>query len=268
MKELQEILCRVGEMPDGVDAILATVVDVKGSGYRLAGARMLIDRDGKSVGSVSGGCLEADVIERAKKVLSGSEPTVITYDTTKDDNSVFGLGMGCRGVVRVLLEPATRSESLEFVRRCFERRERGIIGTLISKTNGIELPLGSRFYSRPNGVPENRFDTQTKSLHEFLPFLLDDAASMTEGNRSLSKIYSTPHGDLEFFFETINPPTSILIFGAGHDAPPLANIAKQMGWRVSVIDHRPAWATVERFPTADEVITSRPGRSERSAFFR
>src|SRR5258706_5583595 len=257
MRELQEILRRVGEMPDGEEAILATVVDVQGSGYRLAGARMLIDREGNSIGTVSGGCLEADVIERAKRVLANSEPTVIPYDTTKDDNSVFGLGMGCRGVVRILLEPAKGNESLNFVRECLERRERAAVATLISKTNGIEMRLASRFYTRRNGTSKNSFDMQDWSLSEFLPCLADDAALVLDNDRSQWKIYDTPHGDLEFFHEVINPPTSILIFGAGHDAPPLASIAKQMGWRVSVVDHRPAWATEERFPGADEVIVSR-----------
>ena len=84
---------------------MATVVDVVGSGYRRPGARMLIDENGYSIGTVSGGCLEADVLERAKKVLETGESTVITYDTTQDENSVFGLSMGCRGIVRILLEP-------------------------------------------------------------------------------------------------------------------------------------------------------------------
>jgi xanthine/CO dehydrogenase XdhC/CoxF family maturation factor len=105
MIELKEILHRVA-VDDGDGTILATLVDVQGSGSRLAGARMLIDRNGKSIGTVSGGCLEADILERARNVLQKGEPTVVSYDTTKDENSLFGLGMGCRGVVRVLLEPA------------------------------------------------------------------------------------------------------------------------------------------------------------------
>ena len=84
-----------------------------GSGYRRPGARMLIDENGYSIGTVSGGCLEADVLERAKKVLETGEPIVITYDTTKDENSVFGLSMGCRGIVRILLEPFEKENILQ-----------------------------------------------------------------------------------------------------------------------------------------------------------
>src|SRR4051812_8079740 len=120
MLEIREILDATAGGRDD-DAILATLVDVKGSGYRLAGARMLIGREGKSIGMVSGGCLEADILERAKEVRRTGEHTVVSYDTTKDDNSVFGLGMGCHGIVRVLLEPARSSEALRFLRACFDR---------------------------------------------------------------------------------------------------------------------------------------------------
>jgi xanthine/CO dehydrogenase XdhC/CoxF family maturation factor len=109
---------------DSRQAILATVVDVKGSSYRLPGARMLIDENGRSVGTVSGGCLEADVLEHAERVLKTNAPTIITYDTTKSDDSIFGLGMGCRGVIRVLLEPARDNRLFEFWRECFEQRRR------------------------------------------------------------------------------------------------------------------------------------------------
>ena len=98
MKELQEILRKISQFATGEKAILATVVDVVGSGYRRPGARMLIDKNGYSIGTISGGCLEADVLERAKKVLRTGKPQVFTYDTTKDENSVFSLNMGCRGV--------------------------------------------------------------------------------------------------------------------------------------------------------------------------
>jgi xanthine/CO dehydrogenase XdhC/CoxF family maturation factor len=145
MMELRHILERTEADADG-DAILATLVDVKGSGYRLAGARMLIDGDGKSIGTVSGGCLEADVLERAKEVRRSGKPAVISYDTTKDDSSVFGLGMGCPGVVRVLLESTRNNDALDFIRTCFDRRKKGAITTLISKSGDVGLELGSRMF--------------------------------------------------------------------------------------------------------------------------
>lgn len=152
MKELQEILQRIEHFATSEKAILATVVDLKGSGYRRPGARMLIDRNGFGIGTVSGGCLEADVLERAKKVLETGEPAVITYDTTKDENSLFGLGMGCRGIVRILLEPVEKESDLaKVLQAALERREPQLAATLISPTG--KAPIGTRlFYNRRRGL--------------------------------------------------------------------------------------------------------------------
>ena len=256
MIELKEILHAVS-LDD--DAILATLVDVQGSGYRLAGARMLIDRIGKSIGTVSGGCLEADIIERAGKVLLTREPIVVSYDTTKDENSLFGLGMGCRGVVRVLLEPARNNNALAFIRQCFDRRESGVVSTLISKTPSVVAGLASRLFLKNDafdGIALNGLSSQIGG----------DAMAAIRENRSQTKTYETAEAKVEFFHEVINPPTAILIFGAGHDAVPLARLAGRIGWRVAVFDHRPAWISTERFPEADELIVSRPENLDDDVF--
>ena len=252
MMELRHILERTASDPSD-EAVLATLVDVKGSGYRLAGARMLIDADGKSIGTVSGGCLEADILERAKEVRDNGKPKLISYDTTKDEHSVFGLGMGCRGVIRVLLESARSNAALDFIRTCFDRREKGTITTLISNSTGsIDLALASRIFSG-NG------DRATfAELNGLSTSVSRDAAAALQENRSRAIVYPDAGGSLEFFHEVINPPTSFLIFGAGHDAIPLSRLASYLGWRISVIDHRPAYADAARFPEADDMIVSRP----------
>src|SRR5688572_962715 len=112
MKEIKEILDRVSAFGPDEKAILATVVDVQGSGYRLPGARMLMLENGETYGMISGGCLESDVLERARKVLKSGRSEVFTYDTTNEENSVFSLNMGCRGVIRILLESVGRDSSL------------------------------------------------------------------------------------------------------------------------------------------------------------
>src|SRR5215218_2942401 len=136
MKEIKEILERVSVFGPTERAILATVVDVQGSGYRLPGARMLMLENGDTFGMVSGGCLEADVLERAKKVLASGRAEVFTYDTTNDENSVFSLNMGCRGVVRILLE-------------CVGREKRTIATLIASSTLGMEL--GGRLFYEGEG---------------------------------------------------------------------------------------------------------------------
>lgn len=225
MKEFQQILAAL-ETTD--DAILATVVDVEGSGYRRPGARMLIGRDGYAIGTVSGGCLEADVLERAKKVVETGEPTIIRYDTTKDEDSVFGLGMGCRGIVRILLEIVTKdSPIIEIIRNAVEKRKRTVIATVISGDDS-----GLRVYENDELLGE---------------FKTSGAAFAIE-----------TVGGVEYFFENIAPPLMLFVFGAGHDALPLIRFAKEIGWQVTAIDHRPAFTIKERLGDADAIINKDP----------
>src|SRR5918998_4381218 len=90
----------------GERCALATVVSVEGSSYRRPGARMLVCEGGVSTGTISAGCLESDVIEHAKKVIKTGEAVLVEYDTAStSDEMAWGLGLGCNGVVRVLVEP-------------------------------------------------------------------------------------------------------------------------------------------------------------------
>lgn len=264
MKELQEILEKISRFASGEKAILATVVDVVGSGYRRAGARMLIDRNGFSIGTVSGGCLEADVLERAKKVLQTGAATIITYDTTSDENSIFGLGMGCRGVIRVLLEAVNR-ESIIF--RAFkfsvENREKAVMATLIDGENNGAVG-GRVFYNR---IEQFDFVNLPNSF-ENLESLKNDCQKFFDGaNKSKTEIYETEHGAAEFFIECLEPPLNLLLFGAGFDALPVVRFAVELGWRVTVIDHRPAFANRERLPEAAEIFAARSEDLPAELFF-
>ncbi len=180
MKEISEILNAVFNFGADERAILATVIDVRGSGYRLPGARMLMLADGQTVGTVSGGCLEADVLERAKKVLASGEPEVFTYDTTGNEDSVFSLNMGCRGVIDIRLEP----------------------------------------------------------IGKFSPVI-----------GKMRVAYEDRIGNDEFEI-----PIAVKLFGAGADAVPFVRIASELGWQVTVHDHRPAFLTAERFPAAQMLV--------------
>ena len=258
MKELQVILELQKRIANENGAsVLATVVDVKGSSYRLPGAKMLITETGESFGTVSGGCLEADVLERAKQVLKTGVPQVFVYDTTGTEDSVFSLNMGCRGVIRILLE-SVEPENLLFriLNIASENRARKLIATIISTSDEVNLPVGGRvFYDL---VEQFNFKN-VPDVFEFRQELLKDCEiSFNKNNAAHCKSYKTEKGNFEFFFEIINPPPHLLVFGAGADSVSLAELAKNLGWYVSVIDHRPAFATRERFSTADEIILSRP----------
>lgn len=256
MKELHEILKKISQFGENEKAILATVVALEGSGYRRPGARMLIDENGYSIGTISGGCLEADVLERAKRVLETNEPIVITYDTTKDENSVFGLGMGCRGVIHILLEAVTKeSKFFAFADAHLRARKAFVIAALI-KTKSSEFKIGSQIFYGENGIETNDF---TGKLDENL------AASV----RRAFLERKSARENFEFgkvFVEYIKPRVSLLLFGAGFDALPVAGFAKDLGWAVTVIDHRAAWANHERFPDADEIIVSRAENIDEKLF--
>jgi xanthine/CO dehydrogenase XdhC/CoxF family maturation factor len=253
-KEIQQIVQKIRSLDANVSAILATVVDVRGSSYRLPGAKMLILEKGETFGTVSGGCLEADVLERANKVLQTGRPSLFTYDTTNDENSVFSLNMGCRGVIRILLEPINNESVLmKTLQTANEQRKKQVVGTLISADSNFDIQIGGRlFYS----------DGEQFKIENLPDFLIDTTELKNdcqhffhETNQiSHNKTYQTEQGTFEFFLGKINPPTSLLIFGAGVDAIPVSEIGKQLGWKVSVIDHRPAFLNAERFPAADDLI--------------
>jgi xanthine dehydrogenase accessory factor len=216
MKELQQILNVLKSAPDG-KAVLATLVKVEGSSYRRPGARLLLLADGRRIGSISGGCLEDDVITHAREVLANGTPKTITYDTTTENDLVWGVGLGCHGVVHVLIEQLpSQPRWAETLRENFRRRA----------ATGLAI-----VWRGPKGTP---LGTQLANVLPALP----PAA--------------------EVFRQSVPPPVALAIFGAGDDAQPLVSFAKELGWQVTIVDPRPAFATPERFPAADAVIVARP----------
>lgn len=245
-KEILEIIKYFESVePDATKTVLVTVVDVQGSSYRLPGARMLIGERGEMLGTISGGCLEADVLERASRVLQTGTVEVFTYDTTEQEDSIFSLNMGCRGMIRVLLE-RPEPDFINFCRRLYQTRRNGLAATLISSKaeNGR---VGARLILDEDTLIKSDFSK------EITENLLPDCAAVFSGKKS--RLLETDFGEL--FLEFIPSPVSLIIFGAGADAVPVAETAKNLGWRVSIVDHRAAFANKERFTTADEIILTR-----------
>lgn len=253
MKELQTILDESTRLKaENTRAVLAAVVDVRGSSYRLPGARMLISDAGETFGTVSGGCLESDVLERARRVLKTGEPTVLTYDTSGAADSVFSLNMGCSGVVRILLEPVADNDFFAFVEKCLRTGKSGVVANLIASSDEGKLKIGARFFFDEPDVSSNIPAVEIERE------LFADVKDVFASGNSRCKIYEIENETVEFFLEIIRPPTDLVIFGAGCDAIPVAGFAENLGWRVSVVDHRAAFATGERFPAADEILILRP----------
>lgn len=188
----------------GERCALATVVSVEGSSYRRPGARMLVCEEGTSTGTISAGCLESDVIEHAKRVIRTGEAKLVEYDNTStSEEMAWGLGLGCNGIVRVLVEPlAPGSVYIEALRR--------------SLTAAVTVERAYRAPSR--------------------------------GGSACEKV----------FVETLLPPVPLVVFGAGHDALPVIELARGLGWHTEVVDPQARPVSLSRFAIADKVTLARP----------
>lgn len=254
MKELRDILEAVGQVKQrGEKAALVTIVKAKGSTYRRAGARMLMPLESAMVGSISGGCLEGDVFEHAKKVMQTGEPVLVNYDTSSDDDAVWGLGLGCSGVVHVLIESLQKvgPDYLKFLEACVNQQHSGILATVFRVEGGRSATVGSRLALNEDGNTTSSIqDAELKAA------ILKDAQEAFQSGRSTVKEYQLPGGGAEVFLEVIQPAVPLVLFGAGHDTIPVVRLAKDLGWNVTVVDSRPAFVSKDRFPQADSLILS------------
>ena len=144
-KELHAIgAAYVAARQNGQSSALATVVKTSGSVYRRPGARMFVAADGRTAGSISGGCLEDDARERALEVIAAGQPELICYDTTAEGDILWGSGVGCTGVIHVLIEPlAGALAAPACIAQGFARRSPGILATLFQADGAPGLRLGS-----------------------------------------------------------------------------------------------------------------------------
>jgi xanthine/CO dehydrogenase XdhC/CoxF family maturation factor len=262
MTDLERILALWRELESAAaDYVLATVVEVEGSSYRKPGACMLLAPDGRRAGTVSGGCLEAQVAQRAWW-LTADGPTIQRYSTVEDDGDL-PYGSGCGGVIHLLLERgATATPLLRALEQAFIRRAPLAVATILEGPQ-----LGLRAFARPMlsnpdehlevRAPSQRYisgetseDLESVSVHpaiqELANLALDHCASMERG-------ISIQGANLRAWANFRAARPGLWIFGAGDDAHPILSFARELGWYVAVADGRSHLATRERFPTADEL---------------
>jgi xanthine/CO dehydrogenase XdhC/CoxF family maturation factor len=136
MKEIRDIIEAYDiARKNGKQTALATVVHVEGSSYRRPGARMLIEDDGQLTGAISGGCLEGDALRKALLVITERRSKLVTYDTMDDDDAKFGVGLGCNGIIQVLIEPINDTDAnnpIQYLKAINEKRQTSILVTLFS----------------------------------------------------------------------------------------------------------------------------------------
>ncbi len=256
MKETTEIAAAWRQARlDGSEALLATVVEAHGSTYRRAGARMLLTSAGWVAGSVSGGCLEGDILQKAWWRTQAGTPALVTYDSTDEDDIVWGFGLGCNGVVRVLLERLIANDPLnpvDFLARCGDSRAAGVVATVIQSDDPPAVKLGQRVLLSETEAVSNMGEPSLAR-----DVLRDAQSTLAEGGAD-TRTYALAAGHVTVAFERVLPPTPLVIFGAGHDAVPLARLAKELGWHVSVVDTHSVAARPQRFPLADCVLSCAP----------
>jgi xanthine dehydrogenase accessory factor len=243
MKELKAILAEFKKINFSKRrGALATVVKVHGSSYRSPGARMLITDDGRWVGSISGGCLEGDALRKARQVMQDGKPITITYDTREESNQNLGIGLGCNGVIDVMIEavnPDDPNNPILLFQEIVLQQGPTAMATLFSGDFCGEKML---------------INSAGKVLRHFTNATLNQLTNpvLTELFRT-HKSEAKTLGTQEIFLELIQPCISLIIFGGGFDARPVSTLAKSLGWDVTVTDECVSHIAPVFFPDADKL---------------
>jgi xanthine/CO dehydrogenase XdhC/CoxF family maturation factor len=222
--------------------VLATIVAVEGSTYRKPGAMMLASRGGCHAGMISGGCLEGDLMHHAQDVFASGRVRTVTYDMHADDELVWGLGLGCDGVIHLQLQLLRREDGFGFL-AALERSNgagRASLVALDHEGNGAWRDSGGAtalFGEKPDRARLAAEEAQGRGW---------PAPRFRAGAREGTVLIGFP------------PPTRVLVCGAGPDAIPLVRLLCDLDWRVWVADHRPAHIREDRFPPECRLHLSRP----------
>ena len=253
-----EVVDQIEQRLDGESAdVLATIVRVEGNAYRRPGAKSLLSTDGTGVGSITAGCLEDDLLRTAESVRETGRPELVTYDLMEDEEDVWGLGVGCNGIIDVLLEPL--SETFRPAIEAFDDGRDVAICTVLATDSDSALSLGDRAYYHPD---DDRLATPTDEPASTWPAsnLVGPAAELTtRGNASVIDV-EHEESTISIFVDGLTPPDELVIFGSGHDVGPVTDLAAKNGFRVTVVGFRGAVDLSDRFPDADRTLQTSPAR--------
>jgi xanthine dehydrogenase accessory factor len=203
-------------------SVLVTTVSVEGHAYRKAGAMMLLMEDGSSIGSISPGCMEADLLERVEGILVSNTHQLVEYDMKSEDDTAWGEAIGCGGTVRVLLEPVAGvflEHLLEVKRKLDQNIAVNVKRVIIEESKSIRYKL---ITTRAAGF-------ENQQMYQ-----------LNEQELIVSTVFS--------------PMLRLIIFGAGNDAIPVAQLAHRVGFQVIIADWRAGLCTNERFQDAAFII--------------
>ena len=227
----------------GEPLVLVTIFETSGSTYSKAGTRMLVDGHGDFHGMLSGGCLEGDLALRADEVIRSGTPQTVTYDLAQDDE-LWGLGVGCDGVMRVFLQALTTGNGYEpFESIAAATRGEGSARlALVIESSHPELPPGAAAIDDPAGA--RGLGASDEAAGRLLQAIAGPAFQqvMLDDQR------------IDTLVSDIHPPPRLLVLGAGPDAEPVVRFAAELGWRCTVVDHRDAYVESGVFDGAERVL--------------
>ena len=218
----------------GESMVLATVYETDGSTYTKAGHQIVIAANGDYQGLVSGGCLEGDLAERAGSVLASGRPEAVTYDMRDEADDLWGLGVGCNGLIRVFLQPLSAAENYQPFAGISERllaNRPAAVATVIESDNPRIL-AGATLIWEPN-------HTECWHIGEEIAEMMASQCEVVYGSGEAH--CKTQENGLLVLYAPVSTVPSLLVLGAGLDSVPVVNMAAELGWLVTVADHRPAY---------------------------
>ena len=238
-------------------AALATIITRAGSAPRAVGAQYLIREDGSSVGSIGGGCVEAEVWQEAQKVMEKGEGNVLQFKLTAEQLAEGGLI--CGGNIDIFIEPL-KETSFEIYQEILRIKQRGgsaILVTLVSVNEDFSMGKGAKGLFKSSGEKVGSFFDR-KGLEEIIQ---GEMESLLKEKKPKLIAFDTgredsPRQRINLLLEPILSEPTIYLFGAGHVSQQIAPLAKRVQFKVVVLDDREIFANRERFPEVDEVIVS------------
>ncbi len=235
----------------GTAAAVARVVDLEGSGPRDPGAAMAVNEDGQVIGSVSGGCVEGAVVVEALEIIESGERRMVTFGFSDDE--AFAVGLTCGGTIHLFIEAFDGNDEVLVKLEALIDAERPVaLATVIEGPN-----TGHKLLVAPDSDPVGTLGNADLDRVVGRDMAGELAAGQT-GVRHYGEEGEARESVVSVFIESFAPPPQMLVFGAVDFTAALVRIAKVLGYRVTVCDARPVFATPQRFPSADEVAVKWP----------
>ncbi len=229
---------------------LATVVHVEASSYRRPGARMLIMEDGSWIGGISGGCLEGDVLRKAKQTMMDKKARIFRYDTRTGDPYQIGVGLGCNGLIDILIQaigPTSQTDPIELLRMAGLNRAPSVLLTVLESPQE-KIQAGSVI----SMSDIERYFTPLMS-NASVEALLKHCKDIKEVKRSIILESHDNESSWKFFAEYLIPNLQIFVFGSNYDVLPLIKISNELGWN-TVLVSKISKLSRELFHLPDKVL--------------